>query len=153
PIKDSEGHVIGASTVARDITQKRLAETALTIGFRQQNALFHLADALHRAESFDEIYDAGLDAISAALHCDRASILLYDKDQVMRFEKWRGLSDGYRRLTEGHSPWTPDAQRPTPICVNDVDQSDFPESLRSALQEEGIRALAFVPLVSTGRLI
>jgi two-component sensor histidine kinase len=119
----------------------------------EQAALYRLTDRLHRAKSLEDVYDAALDAILRALPCQRASILLFDDSEVMRFVAWHGLSDGYRRATDGHSPWTAQAQDPQPICVDDVDKADFAESLQATIQAEGIRALAFVPLVANGRLI
>ena len=71
----------------------------------------------------------------------------------MRFVASRGLSDSYRRATEGHSPWTRDAQNPAPICINDVSAAPFDEPLQSTVLSEGIAALAFIPLVSSGSLI
>jgi signal transduction histidine kinase len=149
---DPTGRVTGASKIARDITHKRLAERVLLTGLRQQSALFRLADELHRSESLEDVYAAGLDATCAAMQCDRASILRYDSDGLMRFIKWRGLSERYRKSVEGHSPWSSEEKRPLPVCVTDVDKADFSEPLKAVLKEEGIRALAFIPLVSGGQL-
>ena len=87
------------------------------------------------------------------MDCHRASILLFDKEKVMRFVAWRGLSERYRKAVEGHSPWKPDAKSPKPVCINDVDIADIPKPLKSAIRSEGIRAAAFIPLVSSQKLI
>ena len=71
----------------------------------------------------------------------------------MRFVAWRGLSDAYRRATDGHSPWTPEAKDPQPICIDDIDRADIDESLQATIEAEGIGALAFIPLVANGKLI
>src|SRR4029077_16039648 len=81
------------------------------------------------------------------------SILLFDKEKVMRFVAWRGLSERYRKAVEGHSPWKPDAKSPKPVCINDVDIADIPKPLKSTIRSEGIRAVAFIPLVSSQKLI
>jgi hypothetical protein len=47
----------------------------------------------------------------------------------MRFVGWRGLSEEYRRAVEGHSPWTHDVKDPEPICVENIEASDFPDPL------------------------
>jgi len=153
PVMDDAGKVVGASKVARDISERKLAEKSLADAVRQQKALFHLADRLHRAPSLDDVYNASMDAICAALQCDQASILLYDDEGVMRFVAWRGLSDGYRRAVEGHSPWKPDQENPQPVCIQDVRNADIADSLKSTLMAEGIVSLAFIPLVSEGKLI
>src|SRR5262245_64038379 len=92
PVRDKEGRIIGASKIARDITERKRVEQALAEGAQQQRALYQLADQLHRAQSLDDVYNAALDAILSSLRCDRASILLFDDAGVMRFVGWRDLS-------------------------------------------------------------
>jgi PAS domain S-box-containing protein len=153
PLRDEAGNVVGASKIARDITERKRVERALAEGERQQRALYQLADHLHRARSLDDVYDAALDAILDALRCDRASILLFDDAGVMRFVGWRGLSDAYRKVVEGHSPWRPDEKYPEPVYINEVDMAEIDDSLKAVVKAEGIGALAFIPLVSRGKLI
>jgi PAS domain S-box-containing protein len=71
----------------------------------------------------------------------------------MRFVASRGLSDGYRRADEGHSPWSAESRDAQPICIADIDAADLPEVLKQAARSEGIGALAFIPLKEDGRLI
>jgi PAS domain S-box-containing protein len=153
PVKDESGRIVGASKVARDVTIRRASEKALADRARQQRALFHLADQLHRAESMQDIFAAGLDAILGALHCQRASILLFDDNGVMRFVSWRELSEEYRKTTDGHSPWKTGTKNPSVICMDDINRADLPEALRAVIKKEGITSLAFIPLVSAGELI
>ncbi|HZS71013.1 MAG TPA: PAS domain S-box protein [Candidatus Acidoferrum sp.] len=153
PITDASGRIVGASTIARDITARKRFEKERAERVRQQQALFRMAEQLLRAESFEDIYAAGLDAIFGAILCDRASILLFDDSGVMRFVASRGLSESYRQATEGHSPWARGTADAAPICVNDVRATPFQEPLQSTICSEGIAALAFVPLVSSASLI
>lgn len=152
PIKDAAGRVIGASNVSRDITERRRAEKALAETARQQKALFHLADYLHRANSIEEMCESALNAILEALPCDRASILLADEAGRMHFTHWRGLSESYRSAVDGHSAWKPNDPNPLPVCIENVDIAALSGVLH-AVKAEGIRALAFIPLVSEGKLI
>jgi two-component sensor histidine kinase len=119
----------------------------------EQAALYRITDSLHRAQSLTDIYDSVLDAILCALPCHRASILLFDEAGVMRFVAWRGLSDAYRRAVDGHSPWTPDTTDAQPIWIDDVESANLAEPLRATIKAEGIGALAFVPLVTGGKLV
>ena len=81
-----------------------MTPTTLTEGHGFQ-AVHHLVDALAAAPNLRAIYREAIAGLTAALRVDRASILLFDGDGVMRFKAWRGLSDGYRAAVEGHSPW------------------------------------------------
>ena len=146
PIKGTLGQVVGASKIARDISSRKRAEAT-------QAALYDFTDRLFRAESIDDIYDAALDAIIRALGCERASILLFDDADVMKFVAWRGLSDGYRQAVEGHSPWTREATELEPISVGDIETTELDASLKATIRAEGIAALAFIPLAVKGKLI
>jgi two-component sensor histidine kinase len=143
---DAAGTVVGASKIARDITQRKRTEKA-------QAALYQFTDRLFRAASVDDVYEAALDAIVRALGCERASILMFDHTGVMKFVAWRGLSDGYRQAVEGHSPWTRDTEDPQPISIDDIDGADLDASLKATVKAEGIRALSFIPLIAKGELV
>ena len=153
PVRDSEGRIIGASKIARDITERKQSEKALSEQARQQKALYILADQLQRAQTLDEIYAASLDAVFSALQCNRAAILQFDDSGTVKFVSSRGLSQKYLKATEGHSPWTRTEKNAQPIRMNDVDRADLSDSLRSAVKNEGIEALAFIPLISSNTLI
>jgi PAS domain S-box-containing protein len=142
---------LGAPPVARHPHQLPLSE--LAVANRQRDALYLLSEQLHRANSFQEIYDASMDAIESALGCDRSAILLFDADGVMQFVASRGLSAGYRAAVTGHTPWNTDDADAVPIDIPDVERSGLDENLKTTVLGEGIRAAAFVPLVSDGALI
>jgi PAS domain S-box-containing protein len=153
PVRNAEGKIVGASKIARDITERKRHELSLSRRAEEQAALYQFTDRLHRAEDLDDVHQSALDAILRALRCSRASILLFDEAGVMRFVAWRGLSDAYRQAVDGHSPWTPEEKAAQPIVMNDVGAADLDDSLRATIEGEGIRALAFIPLVSMGKLI
>ena len=167
PLKDPAGNLTGAVNCFYDITQRkhidqeyvltRVQVEELTVKLaqihEQQVALHQFTDRLYRADNRQAVYDAALDAIDGALGCERSAILLFDESGVMRFVAWRGLSDGYRRAVDGHSPWTRDAKDPEPICIEDVGSADLPDPLKATVKVEGIGALAFIPLMAKGELI
>jgi PAS domain S-box-containing protein len=144
--RDSRGRPSAILETNTDITARKRAD-------QQQRALYQFAQVQSIATNVAEIYDAALEGILSALNCHRAAILLFDKENVMRFVAWRGLSARYRKAVEGHSPWKPDAKSPKPVCINDVDIADIPKPLKSTIRSEGIRAAAFIPLVSSQKLI
>ena len=146
PIKDASGKIIGASKIARDVTESKRSE-------KQQKVLFELVATVNRTSSLPEVCDAGLDAIFQCQNADRASILLCDSEGVMHFMTWRGLSEDYRRAADGHSPWEKDEPSPQPIFINDVRQAKMDEHLQSVIEREGIGALAFIPITYENHLL
>jgi PAS domain S-box-containing protein len=137
----------------QDISQLKNTQDSLVRRMKEQIALYQFTDRLYRTESLIDAYDSALDAILTALRCDRASILCFDETGVMRFLAWRGLSAAYRAAVEGHSPWKPGDTDPRPIFMHDIDAADIPDPLKATVKAEGIRALAFIPLVANGGVI
>jgi PAS domain S-box-containing protein len=148
PLSDpvsSETYVVAS---ARDITEREaLRERVLEI-----DVLYRVADAVARAPSLAVLFEESIDLLIDATGVDRAAALLADED-VMRFQSWRGLSDGYRAAAEGHSPWGPDAPNPKPVLVADITDAGFAPELEAAIRAEGIAALAFIPLLHDGNLL
>jgi len=116
-------------------------------------AIYRMAETIDRAPSLDEVFEAALTGIAGTIGAERASILLVDADGVMRFRAERGLSDAYRAALDGHSPWRPEDAAAEPVLVPDVRDDASVADLLPFLEVEGVRALAFVPLVHGGRLI
>ncbi|HEX3624540.1 MAG TPA: response regulator [Verrucomicrobiae bacterium] len=146
PVKDASGKVVGASKIARDITERKRNE-------RQQHALYALVARVNSAPSLSEICDAALETIFQCQDADRAALLLIDSQgTMMRFKAWRGLSDEYRRAVEGHSPWKP-GDLPQPLTVEDTVRAGLGDELRGVIEKEGIRSLAFIPITYEKRLL
>jgi len=134
-----------------------VAETAHlgeeTLPASAAQVFFRLTDRLFRATETSDVYEAALDAIFDTLHCDRASILMFDDQGVMRFVASRGLSAGYIEAVTGHTPWRPGEKQPEPISVTDIDNANESDQVKTIIRGEGIRALAFVPLVAHGGVV
>lgn len=153
PLFDALGKLTGAVNMLVDISERKRAEQSLSKHVDEHAALYRFTDRLFRARSSGEVYDAALDAIVPALRCQRAAILVFDDSGAMKFVAWRGLSEGYRRAVEGHSPWKRETQDPAPICIENVESADLDQSLKETVRTEGIGALAFIPLVAQGELV
>lgn len=141
------------TAVIRDITERKRAEETLHQRLEQLQVIYRLSDVLSRAESVEDIYQEALDAVEQLCRTDRAALLTFDPDGVMRFKAWRGLSESYRRAVEGHSPWRRDEVNPQPILIADVEQAPSVASLRSVILGEGVHALGFIPITYQGRLL
>ena len=109
--------------------------------------------AISQTRTVEEICDIALQALADGLGLSRSSILLYDSDNVMRFAAGRGISAEYRNVVEGHSPWRPDTPNPEPLVVPDVTLEPSLAAFLPIIESERIAAMAFIPLVSLGRVI
>jgi PAS domain S-box-containing protein len=123
-----------------------IAQAPAESGADRFRALYQLLAALSRARTLEDLYEAALTSLLDATEADRAAILRFDDDGVIRFKASRGLSERYQAAVTGHSPWprgTPCAQA---IVVPDVLLDESLASYQEVLRQEGIRALAFIPL-------
>lgn len=125
----------------------------LTDRLDELSTLYVLTDKLYRAKSNQEAFEAGLDAIRDGLGCQRASMLLFDEAGVMRFVAWRGLSESYRHILAGHSPWKVGERNAGPIFVPDIAETEEPARVKDIIASEGIVGLAFIPLVAQGEVV
>jgi len=145
--------VIEPSSATQRSRAASIPLSELATANRQRDALYQLSEQLHRATTLQETFEAAMDAIEAALNCERSSILLFDDAGIMQFAASRGLSANYRAAVTGHSPWQVGETDAVPIDVSDIETSALAADLRATVLSEGIRALAFIPLVSDGALI
>src|SRR5690242_4019097 len=100
-VRGDQGELRFLLGTARDVTEREELRWRL----RDLDAVYRFADAVAGAHALEEVLEAALDTLLEATGADRASVLLADDKGVLRFRAWRGLSDGYRAFTEGHSPW------------------------------------------------
>lgn len=102
-------------------------------------ALYQLVDRLHRADSWFEVWDAAIDAISSTLDGRRAAVFLSESSERMRCVAAKGLSPGYCRYFESDLPRI---LRREAFGAPHVRGGDDPAM--TAAEELG--ALSFVPL-------
>jgi PAS domain S-box-containing protein len=152
-VRNAEGNFLYAVRVQQDVSKRKQSEEVFARFAAQQAALHDLVAKLQHAVVVDDVYTAAMDAMFAALRCDRASVLTFDQSNVMRFVASYGLSTEYRKAVDGHSPWRADTRNPQPVCIADVANSDLSAELKQVVGREGIAALAFIPLQEGDRLI
>lgn len=136
-----------------DITERKQAAEMLQRRFEQLQLIARLSDAVSKAGELEIIYQLALDGLRITTSADRAAVLLFDDKGVMQFKAAHDLSGIYQAKAAGHSPWQPDAQYPEPIFIPDVTKEPSLSALLPHIQQEGITALGFIPLVYMNRLL
>lgn len=153
PDVDRDGSTKGFFVMVEDITDRKRTEAEILTRSRQQHQLYRLSEGINRAETLTQVYEAALDTILPALETTRAAILLFEEDGALRFKAWRGLSEGYLTAMDTHAFWGSDTRDASPITISDVGDARFDGPTKDRLLGEGIRALAFIPLLSGGRML
>lgn len=118
----------------------------------RREVIGHVLAALSRESTLDRLYTHAMDAVAVTLQVERASLLIFDHAESCQFVAWRGLSDAYRAVVNGHSPWTPRDLDATPIPVEDIERDASLEAFRPTLRAERISSLLFLPLVGRERV-
>jgi len=152
-VRDRTGRAVCYVGITRDVTEERRAAQELHQRFEELQVLYQMTEALSQARALEDIYEQAIDALQRAVHADRAAILEFDDDHVMRFRAWRRLSGSYRSSVEGHSPWTAETTDASPVTIADVATDESLGQLHQVVTSEGIRALAFIPLTEGERLL
>lgn len=149
----ADGRIAGMYALMVDMTERKQTEKLLTARLRELAIVHALSTELTQAGELEDIYQSAVRAVLDATSADKGSLLLFDDDRVMRFKAWHGLSEEYRRAVEGHTPWQPGEKNPQPVVVEDMMEDESLKDHREAFAKEGIRALAFIPLVYKDRLL
>ncbi len=150
-VKLADKEVVIANGI--DISERKMAEENLQRKYDQLQLIANLSDAVSKANELEDIYKLALNGLLTTIRADRASVLQFDENGIMQFKAAHGLSEYYCTQAAGHSPWKEDAINPTPIFVTNVTEEPTLSGLLPVIQQEGITALGFIPLVYMNRLL
>ncbi len=166
PVKDSAGKIIGASKIARDITDRKRIESAvqslnaqLTSDLSAVTRMQQLSTRLVQADDFPqllgEIMDAGIEITNA----DMGNIQLLE-DGVLKIVSQRGFEqpflDFFNQVHEGQAACGSALRNRERVIVQDVARSPvFAGShARDAMLAAGALAVQSTPLISrSGQLL
>lgn len=153
PVRDGEGNIVGASTIARDITERKFAETKLRAHLERLNLLHQITRAIGERQDLDSILQVVIRSLEENLPIDFGCVCTYDQTansvKVVRVGiKSASLAmelamaeeaeipidkNGLSRSVQGQLVYEPD-----------ISQVQFPFPQR--LARGGLRALVVAPL-------
>src|SRR5262249_26540160 len=133
PMKDEAGRVIGASKIARDITEKKQAEKAietlnaeLTAEVRSIGFLQEMSTRMLAADDFAKLLDHALDAAIKITNSDMGNIQLFE-GQGLKIAAQRGFEsaflDFFNNVLEGQAACGTALAKGERIIVEDVASS------------------------------
>ena len=160
PIRDNDGRVVGASKIARDITDRRRAEAALAAAEAQQAdlrqrlvALVAASGTLFGSPKMHDVLPALVVLARTLLRADGYAVWLLEP----RVKQWRigashGISEAFSRvLVESFRGEDVSAVAFTePLIVTSIADTPLLEDRARALREEGIESMMAVPLTIGG---
>jgi PAS domain S-box-containing protein len=78
PVRDDRGLIIGASKIARDITERRLAQSKVQAQLARLNLLQHITRAIGERQDIQSIFQVVIRTLEEHLPVDFCCICLYD---------------------------------------------------------------------------
>src|SRR5437879_2164317 len=78
PIRDSQGRIIGASKIARDITDRKLAEVKVQAQLARLNLLQQITRAIGERQDIQSIFQVVIRTLEEQLPVDFCCVCLYD---------------------------------------------------------------------------
>src|SRR5207237_5701179 len=78
PLRDSQGRIIGASKIARDITDRRLGEAKVQAQLARLNLLQQITRAIGERQDIQSIFQVVIRTLEEHLPVDVCFICLYD---------------------------------------------------------------------------
>jgi PAS domain S-box-containing protein len=157
PIKDAVGKIVGASTVARDITERKRAESELRQYIDRLSVINRLDRVISSTFEIDEVYDALVSEMRRLFQFDRTSLIGINDDGT----EWKII----QQWTIGESAFVPGTWRKSEDSVVGLllrnkqayvedrigEGKNWPET--DLLRKEGISSRVLVPLIVKGNVI
>jgi len=160
PIRDNDGRVVGASKIARDVSERRRAEEALAAAEARQAdlrqrlvALVSASGTLFGSPKMHDVLPALVVLARTLLRADGYAVWLLDSQaKQWRIGASQGISEAFsRRLVESFREEDASAVAFTePLIVSSVADTPLLEDRARALREEGIESMMAVPLTIGG---
>jgi PAS domain S-box-containing protein len=145
PVRDGSGRIVGASKIARDITERKRREAELADLHTRLRSLVDASALLLGAPDAKSVRVAALDIGRRLIEADAYAIWQRDGD-AWRMVHAEGVSEGFSRRSV--DPSHPDADRllQAPLVVTDVASLPLLEPQLEAYQREGVASLLVCPM-------
>jgi formate hydrogenlyase transcriptional activator len=147
-LRDRSGQVRRFLIVARDVTQRKLADEALLVGMADVLGAGSDVQTLLSLVSASIGHLTPHDDVTIALYnskIDKLSIIGAANDSKTRLDDWTESLNGTP------SGWVFRFRRP--LCLNRIDDDRFPEETMARLRREGVKSGYWVPLINDSRVI
>jgi PAS domain S-box-containing protein len=159
PIRDADGKVVGASKIARDITDRTRAEALLAQAEtvqadlqRRLLVLVHASATLLGTPRLRDVIDGTMALARELVAADAYAVWRQDKyGREWRNEASIGLSDDLKaRILATFEKDLQDLPFSEPMAIHDLSTAPLVERRREAFESAGIKGLLIVPLAIAG---
>jgi len=153
PIKDVNGNILGASKIARDITEKKRADQKVMLQLRRLGLMHQITRAIAERQDLHSIFQAVVAALEQHLPLDLCCVCLYDGAAGRLTVTCVGaVSEALaRELGMPQSAEIPVNENGLSRClrgelVHEPDTADVQAAFPQLLAKNGVRSLVIAPL-------
>jgi PAS domain S-box-containing protein len=156
PIRDVRGVVVGASKIARDISERRIAEKLVAIEVDALAKLSDLSSRLWRSSALDEGLNEMLLAVMELLSADKGHIqLLSSESEILTIVTHNGFQRDFLDLfhevsADDESACGRALRHGQRTIIEDVELDREYENIRPIARAAGYRAVVVMPLIGAG---
>ena len=151
PIRDAASAVVGASTIARDVSDRRRIEAELQDLQRRLMELAHASASIVGSLSVDAVLSQTIDLARHVSAADGYALWRADANRTWRIVKSHGISDEFAgRLIALGTPGAARLPFTAPLIAEDVNGTPMIADMRDAYAREGIASMIVYPLLIRG---
>jgi PAS domain S-box-containing protein len=153
PIRDATGAVVGASKIARNISDRKRIETELQDLQRRMLGLAVASASILGSPNVDAVLSATIELARDVFSSDGYALWRVDDDKGWRIVKSFGISDDFAArviITENAHGGTPRVPFSEPMICADVQRVPMVGNMRDAYRREGIASMIVFPLLIRG---
>ena len=152
PIRDANGTIVGASKIARNISDRRQIESELEELQRRLMALAVASASILGSPDTDAIASRAIDLARAVFAADGYALWRLNAEGAWRIVRSYGISDEFaaRAIARSEAHGAPVVPFSEPLVSEDVQTTAILADMRDAYAREGIAAMVVFPLTIRG---
>jgi len=153
PIRDLSGTIVGASTIARDLTDRNRAESEFADLHRRLLTLVSVSGSILGSPALDTVLSATITLARDVVAADAYALWRRSRGEGWRIVRSHGTSAAFAaRMLDADAgergPGT--VVFDEPVIIEDIASSSRLEGLTDAYAAEGIRSMLMFPLIVRG---
>jgi PAS domain S-box-containing protein len=153
PIRDANGRIVGASKIARDVTDRKRVEAELREAQSRLMGLAVASGSLVGSPNVDAVLSAAIGLARDVFNADGYGLWRVDETGAWRIVKSLGISDEFaaRVITVNRGQAAPPRVNfSEPLICVDVTTAPLLADMREAYAHEGIQSMIVFPLTIRG---
>ena len=152
PIRDANGTIVGASKIARNISDRKRIETELESLQRRLMALAIASASILTSPDTDAIASKAIDVARDVFAADGYALWRVSADGTWRIVRSHGISDEFaaRAIARSDQRGAPGVPFSEPLVSEDVRTTPMLSDMHEAYAREGISSMVIFPLTIRG---